>query len=212
MSPRRRSAVLLATLVTATVPAVGAQARPEPAGRFLVGGGLDPLSNELDDAGARAFQLGYERRLGDSRFGLRLEGSRWSRTTRFDALVDGTRESAFRARRVEAVSLLGTYRFGAVGRVRPYALAGVGLQHSSVRTETDWVMQPLSVPGGLGGRKVVLSPPRRVTAAAYTGGLGLDVPVGRLSLFLEGRATVTPGGADRAGQSVVTPLTVGFRF
>jgi opacity protein-like surface antigen len=209
MSLRRRSAVLLAALVATTAPLLGAQARPEPAGRFLVGGGLDPRSGELDDGGARALQLGYERRLGDSRFGLRLEGSRWSRTTRFDALVDGTLQSAFRARRIEAVSLLGTYRFGSAGRVRPYALAGVGLQQSSVRTETDWVVQPIGIPGGLGGRKVVLSPPRRVNAAAYTGGLGLDVPLGRASLFLEGRATATPGGA---GQAVLTPLTVGFRF
>ena len=65
---------------------------PAPAtGQFVVGGGLDLSDgywNRAQNPGL-ALQAGYERRLGRSRVGLRLEGTYWrQRASSFGVLSD----------------------------------------------------------------------------------------------------------------------------
>jgi hypothetical protein len=190
---------------------------PAPAGRFLLGGGADLLATERGPATpGLALHAGYERRLGASAFGLRVEGTFWQRGTRYDGAVYGPDGpvpvgSVARVRTVAGLNLLGTYRFGVlpVGGLRPYALAGVGVQRVSQREATDWT----SAGGTLGGRSsVVVRPTLRATSAAFTGGFGVDAPLGPRTMFVETRATMMPGGAATLGQGITVPVTVGFRF
>jgi opacity protein-like surface antigen len=208
--------VVLASLVasTSTAAAQDASGPRPPAGRFVVGAGVDPLSTERGPSTPGfAFTAGYERRLGDSPASLRVEWNHWSRGVRYDGIVDGQPvPSIARIRTIYGANLLGLWQFAPTSRVRPYALAGLGVQQISLRNETDWV------PGEREntGSKIVTQRPIRVNSVAYTAGFGLDVPVGRFSLFGEGRATVLPAGMLRDGrgrvQGIVTPLTLGVRF
>lgn len=60
-----------------------------------------------------------------------------------------------------------------------------------------------------------MSPVRR-NSVSFSGGLGLTVPLGPASLFVEGRATVLPNGmAHRDGgpiEGLLFPVTVELRF
>ena len=104
-------------------------------------------------------------------------------------------------------NLLGTYQFRPTARVRPYALAGIGYQRVSWRSRIDV------------GPSGVLTVPRPILTfgvdddrIADTGGLGLDVPLERLSLYVEARATLGPPRGDGPSQGLMTPVTLGLRF
>jgi opacity protein-like surface antigen len=104
-------------------------------------------------------------------------------------------------------SLLGVVRLPALGAVRPYALAGVGVQQYANRNETDWV--PFD---SRSASKVVYLPPVRANTMSYTGGVGASARVGRVVPFAEARITVLPGLGDLGVQQVRAPLTLGVRF
>jgi hypothetical protein len=192
----------------------------EPAGRFVIGGGADLLATERGPVTpGLALQAGYERRLGASPFGLRVEGTLWQRGTRYDGAVVGPTGPqpvgpVARIRTISGANLLATYRVGVMGAVRPYLLGGVGVYQSSLRNETDWTRE--GADGGAGRSKITVLPPVRINGAALTGGLGFDVPMGRRAFFVEARATVHPASeAARARgpiQGITTPLTAGFKF
>jgi hypothetical protein len=91
--------------------------------------------------------------------------------------------------------------------LRPYALAGVGVQQYANRNETDWV-----VTGPNTGWKIVYLPPVRVNTISYTGGVGASWRLGPMTPFIEARIMVLPGIHDIGVSSVRTPLTAGLRF
>lgn len=186
-------------------------------GRFVLGGGLDALDDNWHASPnpALALQGGYERRLGASRFGVRVEGTYWRRSASLDGYTSGedyangvVSRRLNRTVSIGGVNVLGTYQFAPAARVRPYALAGIGYQRLSERRSYsalhDGVAASLLTPLSAGANSV-----------AYTGGLGFDVPLGRAALFVEGRLTRLPGGEPRPFdgiQSRTTPLTFGIKF
>lgn len=195
---------------------------PAPAtGQFVVGGGLDLSDgywNRAQNPGL-ALQAGYERRLGRSRVGLRLEGTYWrQRASSFGVLSDAdlarglTGAGLFRTVQIGGLNVLGTYQFAPAARVRPYALAGVGYQRLS-EGRRFWLAGSPEAVAAAGLPPAGRAP---VNSLAYTGGLGLAVPLGRGALFAEGRVTGLPGGNSGPPfdgiRGNVTPITVGFRF
>ena len=220
MSARSACCIILSAVALAST-AHGAHAQSPtsqpPAGRFMLGGGLDALDDNSGASPNPAFALqgGYERRLAASRFAVRLEGTYWRRRASVDGYANGedyttgvvSRRSS-RTVSIGGVSVLGTYQFAPAARVRPYALAGVGYQRLSERRSfsalRDGVAASLLTPLSGGANSI-----------AYTGGLGFDVPLGRAALFVEGRLTRLPGGERRPFdgiQSRTTPLTFGIKF
>ena len=112
-------------------------------GEWMLSAGVDPLSGAGDrNRPGPAFQAGYERRLGASRFGLRVEGSYWRQTDRTTGPVPaGQRlEALTRTRSIGRGSLLGTYQLrDQSARVRPNLLAGAGVHLLTVRNELEAV-------------------------------------------------------------------------
>jgi hypothetical protein len=218
MTHRSPRPPLLALAFCAAVPAAAAAqapVAPEPAGRFLFGAGVEPALADSPQGGpGLSLHGGYEHRVGDSRWGVRLAGD-WARgATRYTAVG-----SAFspggpvnRITSVQGGALYATYRLGGTrSYLRPYALAGVGYHQLSLRHEGDVVWT-----GPNTSHQTIYQPPARRNSVAYAGGLGLSARVGPAALFAEGRLMVLPqGGArvDRPGiASVLTPLTFGVRF
>ena len=188
--------------------------RAKLGGRFLVGGGglLVPATDGARESRGLALQFGYERQIGRSPFGVRLEGTQWKATMRHPDEVDGVAVTAVETRDAYGANLLGTLRLGswrvAPGvRLRPYALAGGGLQQTSRRMEATLP----SSPGGRGTRGYVFFPSQRGTHPAFVAGLGLDVDLGRASLLVEARSISILGNTAYGGGGI-TPVTVGFRF
>ena len=201
------SALSCAALCVTTAAVATAQApapAPPPAGRFFLGAGLDPLARGLGGTQSDlALQGGYARQLGASRFGLRVEGTYRRHRSRYTTFGF---DPAAALGATQTVTLLGagvagTYQFAPSGRVRPYALAGLGLQQYAAPAETDRDADGI-IHVFPSGRRNLLTPAL---------GLGLDVPLGRGALFVEGRVVALPGtsGLNRRG---TTPLTVGLRF
>ena len=193
--------------VLLAVPFVAVQAQnAEPKrGVFLVGGGVDPTTTEgTGYRPALTLHAGYERRIGESRFGVRVEGDYWRQMTRYSAVVDGLPlADVARTRTISGISALATYRFAQAGRVQPYALAGIGAKELSLRNETEWSDRS----------RVVTATPQRQWSPALAAGFGTFVRLGRASLFAEARATLlTRGAGDHDIQGVQYPLTLGVRF
>jgi hypothetical protein len=207
--------LLALALLAVTAPSMRAQQHagsgdPLPAGRFVLGVGVDPLASQrtvLDDLSTIALHGGYERRLGSSRFAARLEGTYQRAVARIavphgDAFVPG-----FDRHSVGGASLIGTALLTRHGRARPYLLGGVGVHHYSMRVESDWIRASDG-----GASKLVPDPPARNTLPTLTGGAGLGVSVGRVGLFVEGRVLYAPSGGMRAVRGSSTPLTFGIRL
>lgn len=218
--PRSAALVVLATLVS--IPAAAqSQARTEEvperapeerAGRFFLSGGTDALGRDFGDAAPGiAAHAGYERRVGRSRslFSIRLAGDYWRTGRTFTGnLNDGQGPlDVHRTTTLVGGSLLGVVRLPSVGAVRPYALAGIGMQQYANRNETEWVPHSNTT-----GTKVVYLPPVRVNTVSYTGGIGASGRLGALTPFVEARLMVLPGLGGVGGQQVRAPLTFGFRF
>ena len=188
--------------------------RAKLGGRFLVGGGglLVPATDGARESRGLALQFGYERQIGRSPFGVRLEGTQWKATMQHPDEVDGAAVTAVETRDAYGANLLGTLRLGTWGvapgvRLRPYVLAGGGLQQTSRRMEATLPPSP----GGRGSRGYVFFPSQRGTHPAVVAGLGLDVGLGRASLLLEARSISILGNTAYGGGGI-TPVTVGFRF
>jgi hypothetical protein len=209
-----RSVVLFAAATLCGTPAIAqtAQAPSQPAGRFILSAGTDPLARDFGDATPGiAAHAGYERRIGGplSAFALRIAGDYWRTGRMFTGnLNDG--QGPIDVRRTTTIvggSLLGVLRLPAYRTLRPYALAGVGVQQYANRNETDWV------PTGINTAwKIVYLPPVRVNMMSYTGGVGASARVGRMTPFIEARIMVLPALNDVGVQSVRSPLTLGVRF
>jgi hypothetical protein len=189
-----------------------AQAPSQPAGRFILSAGTDALARDFGDAtpGISA-HAGYERRMGGARspFALRIAGDYWRTGRTFTGnLNDG--QGPIDVRRTTTIvggSLLGVLRLPAYRALRPYALAGVGVQHYANRNETDWVPTGINT-----ATKIVYLPPVRVNTISYTGGVGASARVGRMTPFVEARLMVLPALGDIGVQRVRGPLTLGVRF
>jgi hypothetical protein len=188
-------------------------ASPQPRGAFVLSAGADGLGRDFGDAAPGiAAHAGYERRIGGARspFALRLAGDYWraGRTfTAYDQLDNMRPLDVRRTTTIVGGSLLGVVRVPALGAVRPYALAGVGVQQYANRNETDWV--PFD---SRSASKVVYLPAVRANTMSYTGGVGASARVGRVVPFAEARITVLPGLGDLRVQQVRAPLTLGVRF
>jgi opacity protein-like surface antigen len=187
----------------------GLQAR---AGAFVTSVGTDALAR---DAGVAALGVaahaGYERRVGGpgSRFAVRLAGDYWRAGRSYTGdLNDG--QGPLDVRRTTTLvggSLVGVAHLPTLGAVRPYALAGAGVQQYASRNETDWV------PGAGGSAaKVVYRSPVRINTASYTAGLGASAAVGRVTPFVEARATLLPGLGHAGYPGLRAPVTFGVRF
>ena len=199
--------------------AAHAQVAPAPASSngFLLGAGVDPIAPGSGPTSlAVALHGGYEHRVGRSRFGLRLEGTYWRRST----TLKGYQNAEDYANRtppaqldrtvsIGGVNVLGTYQFAPAARVRPYALAGVGYARLSERRIYDPVYP------GSGASRATPFGSLRATSIAYSGGLGAAIPLGRAAIFLEGRVTRLPSGDRdlvRGIQGRTTPFVLGLRF
>ncbi len=209
-----RFAVFVAAATLCAAPAVAqtAQTPSQPAGRFIFSAGTDALARDFGDATPGiAAHGGYERRIGGplSPFALRIAGDYWRTGRTFTGnLNDG--QGPLNVRRTTTIvggSLLGVLRLPAYRALRPYALAGVGVEQYANRNETDWV--PL---GSNVASKTVYLPPVRVNTISYTGGLGASVRIGRVTPFAETRIMVLPALRDIGVQRVRAPLTLGVRF
>jgi hypothetical protein len=203
------TATLCATPVAAQTPAPPATA---PAGAFVFSAGTDALGRDFGDATpGLAAHAGYERRIGGARspLALRVAGDYWRTGRTFTGrLHDGLGPlDVRRTTTLVGASLLGVARLPAVGALRPYAVAGVGVQQYSNRNESDWV--PLD---SRSASKVVYLPPVRVNTMAYTAGVGASARVGRVTPFAEARVMVLPGVGSTGVQGVRAPLTMGLRF
>jgi hypothetical protein len=209
-----RSIVIFAaaTLCGAPVVAQTVQAPTQPAGRFILSAGTDALARDFGDAAPGvAAHGGYERRIGGphSPFALRIAGDYWRTGRVFTAnLNDG--QGPIDVRRTTTIvggSLLGVVRLPAYRALRPYVLAGVGVEQYANRNETDWV--PIDINSAT---KIVYLPPVRVNTISYTGGVGASMRVGPMTPFIEARVMVLPALRDIGVQSVRAPLTLGLRF
>jgi hypothetical protein len=209
-----RSVVLVAAATLGGAPAVAqtAQAPRQPAGSVILSVGTDPLARDFGDAAPGiAAHGGYERRIGGphSAFALRIAGDYWRTGRMFTGnLNDG--QGPLDVRRTTTIvggSLLGVLRLPTYRALRPYALAGVGVEQYANRNETDWVPT-----GPNTASKIVYLPPVRVNTISYTGGVGASARVDRITPFIEARVMVLPALDDIGVQSVRTPLTLGVRF
>jgi hypothetical protein len=201
-----------ATLCAAPAVAQTTQTPSQPAGRFILAAGTDPLARDFGDATPGiAAHAGYERRIGGplSRFAVRLQGDYWRTGRLFTAnLNDG--QGPIDVRRTTTIvggSVLGVLRLPEYRSLRPYVLAGVGVEQYANRNETDWV--PI---GPNSATKIVYLPPVRVNTISYTGGVGASTRLGRMTAFVEARIMVLPALNDIGVQSVRAPLTLGIRF
>ncbi len=208
-----RPLVLFAAAILCAAPAVAqtTQAPSQPASRFIVAGGTDILGREFGDATPGiAAHGGYERRIGGrlSPFALRIQGDYWRTDRVFTANVDG--QGPMDVRRTTTIvggSLLGMLRLPDYRALRPYLLAGVGIEQYANRNETDRV--PI---GPSSATKIVYLPPVRLNMASYTGGVGASTRMGRLTPFVEARVMVLPVLGEIGVQNVRAPLTVGVWF
>lgn len=206
-----RPVVLLAAATLAAAHAAAAQT-PAPAGRFLLSVGTDALGSDFGTSTPGiAAHGGYERRIGGagSPFSLRLAGDYWRTARTFTGdLRDGSGPmTVHRTTNLFGGSLLGVVQMPALGALRPYALAGVGVQQYANRNEGDIVPT-----GPNTAHQVIYLPPVRVNTMSYTGGLGASARVGRVTPFAEARLTILPGLGSLGVPQVRAPLTVGFRF
>ena len=219
-----RAATLVAAATLAGTPALAqsaAEPAPSPApspapprraGAFFLSVGTDALGHDLGDATPGiAAHAGYERRIGGARspFSLRVAGDYWRTGRSYTAdLHDGN--GPLDIRRTTTLvggSVLGVLRLPTFGSVRPYALAGVGLQQYANRNESALIPTGVNT-----GWRVVYLPPVRVNAVSYTGGFGASARLGGLTPFVEARVTVLPGLGNLGVQQVRAPLTFGLRF
>jgi opacity protein-like surface antigen len=211
-----RSVMLFAAATVCGAPAIAQTAQDaatrQPVGRFILSAGTDALARDFGDAAPGiAAHAGYERQIGGtgSPFALRIAGDYWRTGRMFTAdLNDG--QGSIDVRRTTTIvggSLLGVLRLPTYRALRPYALAGVGVEQYANRNETDWV------PTGVNTAwKIVYLPPVRLNTISYTGGVGASANVGRLMPFIEARIMVLPALDDIGVQSVRAPLTLGVRF
>ena len=205
------AASVAASAALAATPAAAQTPVRESATHVLFGAGTDFTGGApAHGVFPLAIHAGIERRVGVSRFGLRLEWEHWRDVRRFDGTLDGqVVPYVARTRTVYGASLLGTYQLvPSGGRFRPYLLGGAGLQQLSLRNETDWVAGPSNT-----GRKIVYAPPERRNGAALTLGAGTTVRLGASTLFLESRYTYLPTGRGAVPvRRALTPLTIGIKF
>jgi opacity protein-like surface antigen len=209
-----RSVALFAAATLAGMPAVAqtAQAPNLPAGRFVLSAGTDALGRDFGDATPGiAAQAGYERRIGGMRspFSLRIAGDYWRTGRVFSTnLNDG--QGPIDVRRTTTIvggSLLGVLRLPDYRALRPYALAGVGVEQYANRNETDWVPTSINT-----ASKIVYLPPVRVNTISYTGGMGASWRLGPVTPYFEARIMVLPALGDLGVQNVRAPVTLGLRF
>jgi hypothetical protein len=209
-----RPVVLFVAAMLSGAPAVAqtTQAPSQPAGRFILSAGTDALGRDFGDATPGiAAHVGYELRMGGptSPLAIRIAGDYWRTGRVYSAnLNDG--QGPIDVRRTTTIvggSLLGVLRLPSYRALRPYALAGVGVQQYANRNETDWV------PTGVNTAwKIVYLPPVRVNMSSYTGGVGASARIGRMTPFAEARIMVLPALDNIGVQSVRAPLTLGVRF
>jgi hypothetical protein len=199
-------------LVAAPAAAQTAQSPSQPAGRFILSAGTDALGRDIGDVTPGiAAHGGYERRVGGplSPFSLRIAGDYW-RTGRIFTTNLNDGQGPVDVRRTTTIvggSLLGVLRLPAYRSLRPYALAGVGVQQYANRNETDWVPTGINT-----AMKTVYLPPLRVNTISYAGGVGASARLGRIMSFVEARVMVLPALDGFGLQSVRAPLTLGVRF
>lgn len=217
-APAWSTAVLLALgaapAIAQTAPAASAPTSP-PAGSFVFAAGTD--ASAWDRALGRgtpglAVQAGYQRRLGPagSRFAVRLAGDYWraggGTYTAPNELAPGGLYTFRRKTSIVGGSVLGVMDLRTRGAFRPYTLAGVGVSQYSGVNETAPLFD--------GGSTVVDRPGDRITAFAYSAGLGASLQVGRITPFAELRVVRLAGQQmdNSSVSSVRTPLTLGARF
>jgi hypothetical protein len=203
--------VVAATLCGADAVAQTTQAPGQPAGRFILSAGTDALGRDFGDATPGiAAHAGYELRMGGptSLFAIRIAGDYWRTGRVYSANLDG--QGPIDVRRTTTIvggSLLGMLRLPSYRALRPYALAGLGVQQYANRNETDWVPTGVNT-----ASKIVYLPPVRVNTISYTGGVGASARLSRVTPFVEARIMVLPALHDIGVQSVRAPLTLGLRF
>jgi len=191
-------------------PSTAATAPPSKSA-FVLSAGTDVLGRDFGDATpGLSGHAGYERRIGGagSPFAIRIAGDYWrtSRTFIADVAGQGPRDVE-RTTTIVGGSALGVLRLPSLSALRPYALAGVGVQQYANRNETPWV------PSGTNtASKSVYLPPVRVNSIAYSGGLGASMRVGNVTPFAEVRLVYLPGLSELGVQQVRSPLTLGVRF
>ena len=181
-----------------------------PFGRWIAAVGTDALGRDAGDvAPGVAAQLGYELRAGGpgSRLAFRLAGDYWRTGRRYTGVVFDESLAIRRTTTLVGASLSAVVRLPDAGRLRPYAVAGVGAQQYSQRNESDWMAL-----GGNASSQVVYLPPVRVNAAAFTAGLGASARVGRARPFAEARLTTLPALTAVGAGQVRALVTFGIRF
>lgn len=190
--------------------------------RFLVAGGVDAGRS------APTMHFGAERRVGISRFAVRLAGDYVSRDA---ASPDSLRRSTEMA----SAGLFATFDASTITRVQPYLLAGAAIQRrwSSALMYTlaaGPTILPIACPAaspdspcdGAVTQVAVTTVPsapliqetnRTWTGAALVAGAGTTFRFRHTILFVEGRAAFSPT-APRASRSYLwsLPLTLGVRF
>ncbi len=215
-------AACLAPLALAAVRGAVAQRAPSAApppsdvrggsAAFVAAVGADAVGRAAaDPALGVAAHGGVEVRVGGPRSPIALRaGLDYGRSERAYQATTGYGPGPYAARRTTTSvggGLAAVVRLPARGGVRPYALAGAGLQHYNRRDEGERVRLG---PGA--SARVVYQPPVRANVAAYTAGVGATGRVGRVIPFAEVRVTALPALGAAGGARVRAPLVVGLRF
>lgn len=141
---------------------------------------------------ALSLHFGYERPLGNSRVGIRLAGS-------FTGNAHNNADSESYGRFYGA-GLFSTYALSTARALRPYLIAGAGIE----RLSTTRTLQRV---GDSGARSVSLV---GQSSASLSGGAGLLSRLGPASVFAETRLTWFPGGSQTRRAAI--PILVGLRF
>lgn len=203
--------VITLALFVAAAPWARAQDTTVRSGVFIVGAGIG--TGQGLGAGP-AGQLGYEWRAPRSRFGIRLAAEYLGDPATTRPLYDWNANdlSPIGTERTTggrfALSALTTFALS-TGRVQPYLISGVMLQHERTDlrvTLTDPATAPFAI--GDGGRESTYK--RRDFSLGFQGGLGVRARVGRSWLYTEIRGHST-GDAWLRNRNA-TPITFGIQF
>lgn len=157
-------------------------------------------------------QVGVERRVAHSRFGLRLAIDYATRRLSSQATpigilgspgagtLLGNRTSVYGA------GLFGTYAL-ATGRVQPYVLGSVGAAYSRLSQDVEHTTMDASG----ASQRVISSGWVSQRVPTVGGGFGVAGSVGRVGVFAEARYTLLVRG-DPAIRRVSGPIVLGVRF
>jgi len=205
-----RRLVTLALFVGAASPLL-AQDSTARSGLFVVGAGV---SSARGRSAGPAGQLGYEWRAPASRFGIRLAAEYMGDPATSFQLFGSNGSDILPISTVRttgsrfSLGALTTFAL-ATGRVQPYLISGVMLQHRRIDHRVTRIdPAPASFAFEDGGPESTYK--TRDLAFGIQGGLGVRARVGRSWLFTEIRSQST--GSSPFSTRIATPVTFGIQF